>query len=212
MPLCAAALRRGGTLAIITQDMRGAVRTVLVLSERPHPWAFLRDSLDPELVSVEWARPGQLAAHVAGAVPWSVAGTGTQPPPNLAHLAGTLFSCRWVGLAPDHLPVRPRIRPSWQAISTDLQEALGVRLRGLRLAPGGGLRLPDGSFVSRVGELEALLSTHPDGIELVGRTAREPARRMSALIERLGLPLRVRSAGGRIRLAEAEDFADGSAA
>jgi len=212
VPLCAAALRRWGTLAIITQDMRGAVRTVLVLSERPHPWAFLRDSLDPELVSVEWARPGELGAHVAAAVPWSVAGTGTQPPPNLAHLEGTLFSCRWVGLAPDHLPVRPRIRPSWQAISTDLQKALGVSLNGLRLAPGGGLRLPDGSFVSRAAELEALLCAHPDGIELVGRTAREPARRVSALIERLGLRLRVCCAGGRIWLAEAEDFADGSAA
>ncbi|HKA13007.1 MAG TPA: hypothetical protein VKI99_21310 [Candidatus Dormibacteraeota bacterium] len=192
--------------------MRGAIRTVLVLSERPHPWAFIRDSLDPELVSVEWARPSEFGAHVAMALPWSVAGTGAQPAPDLAHLAGTLFSCRWVGPAPDRLPVRPLIRPSWQAISTDLQQALGVRLRGLRLAPGGGLRLPDGSFVSRVGELEALLSTHPDGIELVGRTAREPARRMSALIGRLGLPLQVRCAGGRIRLAEAEDFADGSAA
>src|SRR5262249_52511508 len=152
-------LRRLCSLAIISQDMRGAVRTVLVLSERPHPWAFLRDSLNPELVSVEWARPSQLGAHVALGVPWSVAGTGTRPP-NLAHRAGTLFSCRWVGPAPDRLPVRPLIRPSWQAIASDLEQALSVDLRGLRLAPGRGLRLPDGSFVSRVAELEALLGAH----------------------------------------------------
>ena len=198
-------------LAIITQDMSGAVRTLLVLSERPHPWAFLRDSLDPELVSVEWARPGELGAHVAAAVPWSVAGTGTRPP-NLAHRAGNLFSCRWVGPAPDRLPVRPLIRPSWQAIASDLEQALSVDLRGLCLAPGRGLRLPDGSFVSRVADLEALLGAHPDGVELVGRSVRESARRVSALIERLGLPLRVRCARGRVTLAQAEEFADGGAA
>ena len=198
-------------LAIITQDMRGALRTVLVLSELPHPWAFLRDSLNPELVSVQWARPSQLGADVALAVPWSVAGTGTRPP-NLAHGVGTLFSCRWVGPAPDRLPVRPLIRPSWQAISSDLEQALSVDLRGLCLAPGRGLRLPDGSFASRVAELEALLGAHPDGVELVGRSVRESARRVSALIERLGLSLRVSCAAGRIWLTEVEDVADGSAA
>src|SRR5262249_38738398 len=109
--------------------MRGAIRTVLVLSERPHPWAFIRDSLDPELVSVEWARPSVSDPHAAWPLPWSVADPGAQPAPDPAHLAGTLFSCRWVGPAPDRLPVRPLIRPSWQAISTDLQQALGVRLR-----------------------------------------------------------------------------------
>ena len=31
-----------------------ARRTLLVVSERPHPWALLRDWLDPELVSVAW--------------------------------------------------------------------------------------------------------------------------------------------------------------
>jgi len=198
-------------LAIITQDMRGAPRTVLVLSERPHPWAFLRDSLNPELVSVEWARPSKLGAHVALAVPWSVAGTGTRPP-NLAHRAGNLFSCRWVGPAPDRLPVRPLIRPSWQAIASDLEQALSVDLRGLCLAPGRGLRLPDGSFASRVAELEALLGAHPDGVELLGRSVRESARRVSALIERLGLPLQVSCASGRIWLTEVEDLANGSAA
>src|SRR5262245_4673958 len=192
--------------------MRGAIRTVLVLSERPDPWAFIRDSLDPELVSVEWARPSEFGAHVAMALPWSVAGTGAQPAPDLAHLAGTLFSCRWVGPAPDRLPVRPLIRPSWQAIASDLEQALSVDLRGLRLAPGKGLRLPDGSFVSRVAELEALLGAHPDGVELVGRSVRESARRVSALIERLGLPLRVGCADGRIWLTLVEDLADGSAA
>src|SRR5262249_30773000 len=148
-------LRRRCTLAIIYRNMRGALRTVLVLSERPHPWAFLLDRLDPELISVQWARPAEVGAHNCAVVPWAIAGTGTQPAPDLAHLAGTLFSCRWVGPAPEQLPVRPLIRPTWHAISSDLELALAIDLRGVRLAPGRGLRLPDGSVVSRVAELEA---------------------------------------------------------
>ena len=192
--------------------MRGAIRTVLVLSERPHPWAFLRDSLNPELVSVAWARPAEVGTYTPAALPWAIAGTGTQPAPNLAHLAETLFSCRWVGPAPEHIPVRPLIRPTWQAISSDLELALAIDLHGVRLAPGGGLRLPDGSFLSRMAELEALLGAYPEGIETAGRTPRKAARRMSALIERHGLPLRVCCAGCRVTLTEAEEFADGSAA
>src|SRR5262249_8660908 len=114
-------LRRLCSLAIISQDMRGAIRTVLVLSERPHPWAFLRDTLNPELVGVAWARPAEVGTNPVAVLPWAVAGTGTRPAPNLAPLAGTLFGCRWVGPAPEHLPVRPLIRPTWQAISSDLE-------------------------------------------------------------------------------------------
>ena len=205
-------LRRRCTLAIISQDMRGAIRTVLVLSERPHPWAFLRDSLNPELVSVAWARPPEVGTRIVGGVPWAVVGTGSQPAPDLAPIAGTLFSCRWVGPAPEQLPVRPLLRPTWQAVSSDLQQALAIGLHGLRLAPGGGLRLPDGSFVSRAAELEALLGAYPEGIDVIGRTPREAARRVSALIDRLRLPLRVCCAGGLLTLAQAEDCVDGSAA
>src|SRR5215472_4891395 len=78
-------LRRLCSLAIISQDMRCAIRTVLVLSERPHPWAFLRDSLNPELVSVAWARPAEVGTHMVAVQPWAIAGTGSQPAPNLAH-------------------------------------------------------------------------------------------------------------------------------
>src|SRR5215472_18836230 len=103
---CPAALFLCGAGAVSRSctSMRGALRTVLVLSERPHPWAFLRDRLDPELISVEWARPAEVGAHNCAVVPWAIAGTGTQPAPDLAHLAGTLFSCRWVGPAPEQLP------------------------------------------------------------------------------------------------------------
>jgi hypothetical protein len=189
-------------LAIITgMAPWGALRTVLVLSERPDPWAFLRDRLDPELVSVAWAQPATCAVALAETVPWTIAGNGTQPAPDLSQLEGKLFVCRWVGPAPDGLPVRPLVCRDWQAMSADLERALARSLRGVRLAPGAGLLLADGSFVSRVGELEVLLGAHPAGIQVAG-SARSAARRVNALINRLGLPFRVRRTGDTIALAE----------
>ena len=181
--------------------MRGALRTVLVLSDRPHPWAFLRDRLDPELVSVAWSRPTACAALLAETVPWAIAGTGTRAAPELRRLQGRLLTCRWVGDEPDWLPVRPLVCPDWLAISTDLAKGLAGTLCGVRLAPGRGLSLADGSFVSRAAELEALLAAYPAGIELVS-SARPAARRVNALINRLGLPLQVRQTGNTIAVAE----------
>jgi len=179
----------------------GALRTVLVLSERPDPWAFLRDRLDPELVSVAWAQPNDCAAVLAQALPWTIAGSGTQPAPDLSQLERKLLICRWVGPRPDELPLRPLVCTDWHAMSADLERALGRSLCGVRLAPGAGLLLSDGSFVSRVGELEALLGAHPAGIQVVG-SARLAARRVNALINRLGLPFRARRTGDTIALAE----------
>src|SRR5262245_6018261 len=62
-----------GRSGMITRMRQAALRTLLVVSERPHPWAFLRDRLDPDLVTVSWARPAD--AERAGA-PWMLAGSG----------------------------------------------------------------------------------------------------------------------------------------
>jgi len=102
------------------------------------------------------------------------------------------------------LPVRPLLCPDWLAISADLEQGLTRTLCGVRLAPGAGLCLADGSFVSRAGELEALLAAYPAGIELIS-SARPAARRVSALINRLGLPLQVLQTGATIALAEGID-------
>src|SRR5215471_4158341 len=64
-----------GRSRMITRMRQAALRTLLVVSERPHPWAFLRDRLDPDLVTVSWARPAD--AGRTGA-PWTLAGAGAQ--------------------------------------------------------------------------------------------------------------------------------------
>jgi hypothetical protein len=177
-----------------------ARRTLLVVSERPHPWVHLRDWLDPELVSVAWLRPGQAAAWL---VPWLVAGDGAAAPAGV----GGLAAWHWVG-PPPRLPVRPVVHEDWRALAADAQRRLAVRLAGVRLAPGAGLVLPDGSYVSRADGLEALLASHPEGLEAVGGDRARllaAGRRAQLLLERHRLPLRVVRAGARLTLRETAD-------
>jgi hypothetical protein len=196
---------------MITQ-MRGALRTVLVVSDRPHPWAFIRDRLDPALATVAWARPAGVSVALTRATPWTVAGAGAEPAPDLTRLGGRLVHYLWVGPAPEGLPARPATFPDWQSVASDLERSLAVCLGGCRLAPSRGLLLPNGGFVSHVAELEALLGAHPDGIEMDRRRLRVAARRVAAQLERHRLPLCVHCSGSRLMLAAAEGFADGSAA
>jgi hypothetical protein len=179
---------------------QAALRTLLVVSERPHPWAFLRDRLDPDLVTVSWARPGDSASRL---VPWMLAGTGRDTG-GLAAFRDRLVCWHWVGDAPAGLPVRPHVHDDWQEVAAAAERALKVHLAGLRLAPGCGLVLPDGAYLSRVAGLEALLGAHPDGIAVGTPTAalRAAAHRTAALLSRHRLSVRPAFSGGRILLAE----------
>jgi hypothetical protein len=178
---------------------REALRTLLVVSERPHPWAFLRDRLDPELVTVSWSRPAQ-AGHLAAA-PWMLA-ADCDSAAGLLPFADHLLCWRWVGAPPSGLPVTPPARPDWRSLAEDAERALAVRLAGLRLAPGAGVVLPDGSYLSRTAGLEALLAAHPDGLAVAGPSPRlrAAARRVAGLLLRHGLPIRVAWAAGRLTL------------
>jgi hypothetical protein len=184
---------------------QAALRTLLVVSERPHPWAFLRDRLDPDLVTVSWARPAE--AERAGA-PWMLAGSG--PHASLAAFADRLLCWRWVGAVPAGLPVPPLLCGDWHEVAAAAERALAVRLAGIRLAPGRGLVLPDGSYLSRATGLEALLGAHPDGLPVRAPTARlrAAAAHVAELLRRHRLPLRVAWEGGRVALAEADAAAE----
>jgi hypothetical protein len=179
---------------------QAAVRTLLVVSERPHPWAFLRDRLDPDLVTVSWARPAE--AGRLGA-PWMLAGSGAHPGA-LSAFRDRLLCWRWVGAVPTGLPAPALLCGDWHELAGAVERALTVRLGGLRLAPGRGLVLPDGSYLSRASGLEALLGAHPDGLPVGPPTARlrAAAGRAAELLRRHRLPLRVAWEGGRLALAE----------
>jgi len=179
---------------------QAALRTLLVVSERPHPWAFLRDRLDPDLVTVEWSRP---AAAGRASAPWMVAGAGDDPG-RLAAFAERLICWRWVGPAPAGLPAAPARCPDWQELAAVAEGALAARVAGIRLAPGCGLVLPDGAYLPRTAGLEALLAAHPEGLSLGPPTARLRAAggRVAALLRRHGLPLDVAWSGARLTLTE----------
>jgi hypothetical protein len=164
----------------------------VVLAEHPYPWALLRDRLEGELLWVAWAPPGTaLPVH-----PWMLAGAGAVSPPPLSHLS----LVEWVGTPPS-LPIQPLVRTAWAELAADVERRLACRLAGLRLAPGCGLVLPDGAYLSGTGELEVLLAAAPDGLDVEPAAARDAARRLSGLIARRRLPLQVRRRGGHLDLA-----------
>jgi hypothetical protein len=177
---------------------QAALRTLLVVSERPHPWAFLRDRLDPDLVTVSWVRPGDAARPAA---PWMLAGAGPDAGGTAAY-RDRLLCWRWVGPAPADLPIAPLSCPDWHHVAADAERALAVRLAGVRLAPGRGLVLPDGAYLSGAADLEVLLACHPEGLAVGASCARLRAgvRRSEELLRRHGLPLRVTWTGDRLAL------------
>jgi hypothetical protein len=187
---------------MITRMRQAALRTLLVVSERPHPWAFLRDRLDPALVTVSWARPAETERSGA---PWMLAGCGADSG-DLCAFRDHLLCWRWVGAAPADLPAPPLRCGDWHELAAAVERALAVRLAGLRLAPGRGLVLPDGTYLSRAAGLEALLGAHPDGLPVSAPTARlrAAAARASELLRRHRLPLRVAWDRGRVALTEDE--------
>jgi hypothetical protein len=189
---------------MITPMRQAALRTLLVVSERPHPWAFLRDRLDPELVTVAWARPADAGGLGA---PWMVAGAGHDAAAVGGAFRDRLLCWRWVGPAPAGLPASPIPCRDWHQVAAGVERSLAVRLAGLRLAPGCGLVLPDGTYLPRAAGLEALLAAHPDGIPIATPSARvrAAAARAGALLRRHGVPLHVAWGAGRLGLAEDGD-------
>jgi hypothetical protein len=177
--------------------MRGdPSRTVLVISEPPHPWALLRDRLGGELVSIAWARPSEVAKAVAALDPgpWVVAGGEPfLPAPALEALHGRLFAAHWVQDPPGGLPVRPVRHHSWPELVDVLERRLAVRVGGLRLAPGCGLVLPDGAIITHTSPLEGLLAAYPDGLDVarMGPRLRAAVRRATLTLERHRLPLEI---------------------
>jgi hypothetical protein len=191
-----------GRSRMITRMREAVLRTLLVVSERPHPWAFLRDRLDPDLVTVSWARPAEAGR---AATPWMLAGSGPQAC-GLSAFRDRLLCWRWVGAVPAGLPASPLRSLDWQELAAAAERALAVRLGGLRLAPGRGVVLPDGSYLSRAASLEALLGAHPDGLPVPAPTARLRAAvaRAAELLLRHRLPLRVAWSDGRVALTDDE--------
>jgi hypothetical protein len=162
----------------------------------PHPWALLRDRLDPELAAVAWALPGQAAALAAELQPWPWAVAADDVPAGRA-------------ATPPGRPILFFVADAsggWDAVAAAVARSLSRRLAGLRLAPERGLELPDGRVVTAAPELEALLGAGEMGLEMVARHR----RRAQAQLRRLpGLALGLRSIESRLVLEASQSTALG---
>jgi hypothetical protein len=189
------------------RPMRDPTRIVLVMSQRPHAWALLRDRLDPSLVEVAW-RPAESGGSPLEPPPWALVGDlGAIPAGLLEQIRGNLVAVHWVGAPPAGLPARPRLHRDWQELADTLGQGLRACTAGLRLAPAHGLMLPGGRFLRQTGPLEVLLGLHPEGLELNDPDGAlgAAARRIRRLLERTGAPLELRVAGASLRLVEKSD-------
>jgi hypothetical protein len=188
-------------------SMRDPTRTVLVMSQRPHAWALLRDRLDPSLVEVAWKAP-TAGPTPPDAPPWALAGDLAAISAEVVEqMRGQLVAVHWVGAPPAGLPARPRLHRDWRELAEALSRSLQACAAGLRLAPAHGLLLPGDRFLRQTGPLEVLLGLHPEALELndadggLGPTA----RRVRRLLDRAGAPLELKVAGVSLRLVEKRD-------
>jgi len=185
--------------------MRDLTRGVLVVVERPHAWALLRDRLDPALVRVAWSLPATLPAALAAALPWALAADlPALPESALQALSGRLVALHWVGTPPAGLPTRPLLHADWADLAADLECRLRADVGGLRLAPSNGLRLPGGGYLRHTALLEVLIGAHPEGLELDGGggTLAAAVRGLRRTLERTGAPLELVAKGATIKLVD----------
>jgi hypothetical protein len=165
-------------------------RTLVVSTSRPHPWAVLRDRLDPDMVRVAWlpAAPPPPGSHF-----WGLVGEGLLP----IGLKAWPAIVWWVGSAPPELP-QARHCTSWNEVAHAVSQALQIQMGAVRLAPICGL-IVNGRQVSRCPQLESLLAAMPQGLPLPDEDD-QAVRRLQALVRKRNLPLEVIMEGAVIRV------------
>lgn len=138
------------------------LRAIVVVGDHGETAVALRDALPRAMVVVLDARPDEAAAAVAVCrpCPWALV-WGSE----LAMPASRAARLPTIALAGPGCPVPPGVA-RWTSFATllgRLRAMLAAEVGGMRLAPGVGVALPDGSL-SRSAWLQALVSVHPDGV------------------------------------------------
>jgi hypothetical protein len=115
------------------------------------------------------------AADIAAAClpwPWMVVGSAVSVTPALAGVLNhrpVLVS--WLGAAPPGLPAHARCFDRPGALLASIVTACAASVGGMRLAPGSGVELDDGTLL-RGAALESLVAAYPRGFALPTRTFR----------------------------------------
>lgn len=152
-------------------------RAILVVTVDGELAVAVRDAVPRGMAVVRDARPDD-AAEIAEAClpwPWMVVGSAVSLMPALVdilHRRPVLVS--WLGAAPDGLPAHARCFDRPAALLATIVTACAANVGGMRLAPGSGVELDDGTLL-RGAALESLVAAYPSGFALPTRTFRGAA-------------------------------------
>ena len=149
-------------------------RSLVVVSDDGELAVAVRDTVPRAIAVVRDARPGDAAGIVAACLPWPwmiVGGTTALTADVTAALRDKPVLTLWLGPPPAGLPadVRRFERPA--ALLEAVTAACRADVVGMRLAPGSGVELPDGTLL-RGATLEALVAAHPRAMALTSRSFR----------------------------------------
>lgn len=150
------------------------VRSIVVITADGELAVAVRETVPAGIAVVRDARPDD-AAEIAAAClpwPWMVIGSTDSVTPALASMLRTRpVLTLWLGSAPTGLPVHALHFDHHTALLDAVADACTAKVGGMRLAPGSGVELDDGTLL-RGATLDALVGAYPRGFALPARTFR----------------------------------------
>ncbi len=150
------------------------VRSIVVITTDGELAVAVRETVPSGVAVVRDARPDD-AEEVAAAClpwPWMVVGTTDALRPGLASMLRLRpVLTLWLGPAPAGLPSHAMGFDRHSAVLAAIAGACVANVGGMRLAPGSGVELGDGSLL-RGATLDALIGAYPRGFALPSRTFR----------------------------------------
>ncbi len=149
-------------------------RAILVVTDDGELAVAVRDEVPPGMAVVRDARADDGADIAAACLPWPWMVIGSAV--SLSHDLAAILRDRpvltlWLGPRPAGLPSTARVFDRPAALLDTVRRACSAHVGGMRLAPGSGVELSDGTLV-RGATLEALVAAYPSGFPLPARTFR----------------------------------------
>jgi hypothetical protein len=144
------------------------VRGIVVITTDGELAVAVRDTVPAGIAVVRDARPDDAAEAAAACLPWPwmVVGATDSVTPGLASMLRTRpVLTMWLGAAPAGLPRHARRFDHHTALLEAIGAACTANVGGMRLAPGSGVELGDGTLL-RGATLDALIGAYPRGFAL----------------------------------------------
>ena len=158
-------------LGVRAPDRSRAILAVTVDGELA---VAVRDAVPRGMAVVRDARSDDAAESAAACLPWPwmVVGCAVSVTPGLgAILHERPVLIFWLGAAPEGLPGHARHFARPAALLDAIRGACTANVGGMRLAPGSGVEMGDGTLL-RGATLESLVAAYPDGFALPARNFR----------------------------------------